>query len=81
MTKTGIRFVGLLRGAGKESNCIGWCTKVTLQKGGLAADVAFVDYRIYDNEVLPRLPDGMYELFAHGRSTLVSRVNGLWLIA
>lgn len=80
-----VKFEGLLRASGKKSSgeesssCTGWCTKVTLMEGTLMpADVAFIDYRITDTSVTPRLPDGNYELSAHGETMPAMRRNGRW---
>jgi hypothetical protein len=77
--KERIQFEGLLRATDKESGCRGWCSKVTLYEGTLPIDVAFADYQISDDSVSPRLQDGTYELFVHGKTTRVMRVNGRWI--
>ena len=70
------RFEGRVEGAGKEATCSGWCTEFFLADG----KTVFRDYRLWDNDVTPRLPDGTYELFAHGQRTRATRSWGVWLV-
>jgi hypothetical protein len=60
-----VRFEGQLRGSGGQATCSGWVTKVVHPD---AIDVGYGDYMIDDATVSPPLPDGVYELFAHGRT-------------
>jgi phage terminase large subunit-like protein len=76
-TKEPASFPGILRGAGKEANCTVWATKVSLS--GEPSVFEYVNYSIKD--VAEPLPDGDYELLAHGKTIAVRNKDGYWLSA
>lgn len=76
-TKEPVSFPGILRGAGQEANCTVRATKVSLS--GEPSVFACVNFSI--KEVSKPLPDGDYELVAHGKTVTVRNNNGHWLSA
>jgi len=76
-TKESVSFPGTLRGAGQEANCTVGATKVSLP--GEPSVFEYVNYSIKD--VSKPLPDGDYELLAHGKTITVRNKNGHWLSA
>ena len=76
-TREHVSFPGILRGGGHEANCAVRATKVSLP--GEPSVFEYVDYSIRD--VSKPLPDGDYELLAHGKTIAVRNKNGYWLSA
>jgi hypothetical protein len=72
--KERISFSGKLRGDGHEAECTVSATRVTLP--GTSA-VALAEYSI--QKVSKTLPEGRYQLFAHGEVINLRHHSGQWL--
>jgi len=76
-TREPVSFPGILRGGGHEANCTVRATKVSLP--GAPGVLEYADRSI--ENVSKLLPDGLYELSAHGETISVRNKNGFWLSA
>ena len=70
-----VSFPGILRGEGHEADCMVRATKVSLP--GDPSAFEYVDYSI--EKVSKLLPNGLYQLLAHGKTINVRYENGSWL--
>lgn len=67
-------FIGLLRGGGYEVKCTGFATLVRLPGTTVTAHA---NYMIATGG--EGLPDGDYDLIAHGNTIALRRTDGSWL--
>jgi hypothetical protein len=65
---------GVLKGNGEEAVCTVQVLEITNCTGG---PHAYTQYKVMN--VAKTLPDGVYELEAHGKKQQVRHVNGGWI--